>query len=297
MKRFIWAAALTLVGCNNVGTGLVVLGAAAPTDMMKCDYTAQGNAYLYAITFDVTRQDTLHLNLRVRNNLTVQTTNWGPDSRHDDVIAPNSVMPRRMEIRWECDSNGFSANLGPLYLPQFSATQPFCSNRSTRDFQGFDVIPATGQAIDAGGNLGLVSIRPITPQLGGALNDMFTLAQRAQACCTEAGGCMTDADLQRAASGPACTALQALFDTIAGTGQLRNTRASDLQKFIPYQAFDLRGGTRKPGTTVGPSYPLRLRGVLEGVTGSGSVVTSAEYDETIGICAECLATPPSCLSY
>jgi hypothetical protein len=308
MKRFLWAMPLALlVGCENVETGLTVLGAALPESTETCAFNADGDGYYNNITFDAANADTLALNLRVRNTLQGGTVNFGTADQPDTFRLPNTVTPLRMEFRFECDTNGFSDELGPLYVPQFSVEKPFCFDRDTREFKGLDVVPASGPAIEPSENA-IVLVRPITTQLARALNDVFILADQAEACCGEVMGC-NQANLQNApttGNGP-CARLQTEFNRIA-PNKLSVTRLEDIQKFRPYRLFDhlaypprpannqgdidenqmMNGG---PETQVyGAAYPLRLRGVLEGITGDGETVSSTEYFEIIHLCAHCKFT-------
>ncbi|MCK6550252.1 hypothetical protein L6R52_30735 [Myxococcota bacterium] len=290
MKKF-WLAGLALAttACNNIETAMLIKHAAASSDDTTCTFDEQGDEVLANITFDAAVGDSLALMLRVENLLAGGDINFGTDSRPELLRVPNTVNPVRFDLRWECDSNGFSDDLGDLYLPQFSATESFCLSEDTRDFVGFDVVPATGNTI-APGVTGLVQIRPITAQLAAGFNDVFILASKAQACCDSAGGC-DDRSLQAAPNGPgtACGDLQAAFDTIAGPGKLSATSFEDIQKFRPFALFDHSTNPAKtPGTSVSPSYPLTLRGVLEGVTADGTTVQSSEWRQTIHICANCI---------
>ena len=146
MKKY-WLAGLALAttACNNVETALLIKHAAAADD--TCVFEEGGDAVLPNITFDATSGDALSLFLRVENLLQGGQINYGSDENPDLQTIPNTVTPVRFDLRWECDSNGFSDDLGDLYLPQFSATESFCLSDDTRDFVGFDVVPATGNTI------------------------------------------------------------------------------------------------------------------------------------------------------
>ena len=72
------------------------------------------------------------------------------------------------------------------------------------------------------------------------------------------------------------------------------TNQADVLKFRPFAVFDAVANPPRPASVpqigkfaVPATYPLRLRGVLEGVTGNGSTVSSTEYFEEIHLCANC----------
>jgi hypothetical protein len=133
-------------------------------------------------------------------------------------------------------------------------------------------------------------------QLARAFNEVFTLAGLADRCCKSAqnasGNC-DDQSLQTAPIGPNtdCGNLQAAFDRIAGPDRLSAQSFLDIQKFRPYQIYDHNQVMPAMNPTLfptrGPTYSLRIRGVLEGVTGDGSIVGSTEWFQDISICANC----------
>jgi hypothetical protein len=279
------AAALPFAGCDAPDSSLVIHGIIVPMEMVEMDmvtmqtsrsclYDPMSDVTAVRVVIDVAQQLSLYLVLKVEN--TLQPNTIMIDTEPDQAIAYNeSVSPLRFDYRWECDTIGFGSDLGPLFVPQFSVNQPFCldsRDETSGDFVGFDVIPATGGAIPAGGTGG-VEIRPIPAQLGLALYDMFTLAALAQACCMSTEGC------SGVESGVTmeCARLQSLFNDV---GILQN-QVEAAQRYRPFALFD--GSV--PPTNMFPSntYPLRLRGVLEGVTSSGTTVTSNEWAQDIGI--------------
>jgi hypothetical protein len=275
------AAALPFMGCDAPDASLVILGVVPPMQMedmtnmtVTCTYDAGEEESVVDISIDVAQQLSLFLVLRVMNTLQPTMVEID-DSPPQGIMYSEAVSPLRFDYRWECDTIGFGSDLGPLFVPQFSVNQPFCldsRDETGGDFVGFDVIPATGGTIPANG-VGGVEIRPIPAQLGLALYDMFTLAALAQGCCMSTEGCAgveTGANMD-------CSRLQALFNDI---GILQN-QVEATQRYRPFALFD--GAV--PPTDVFPSntYPLRLRGVLEGVTSSGDTVTSNEWSQNIGI--------------
>ena len=281
------AGALPFLGCDAPDSSLVILGVIAPDvqDMMgsvSCEFDAATEDSVLGLSIDVAQQLSLLLVLRVQN--TLQASMVEIDDEPENFISySEAVSPLRFDFRWECDSVGFSADLGALYVPQFSVNQPFClDNRDETggSFIGFDVIPATGGTIPAGG-FGAVEIRPITPTLGLALNDMFTLAALAQGCCSSTEGC---AGVESGAN-MECVRLQSLFNDV---GILQN-QTEAAQRYRPFAMFD--GAVPPADQFPSNTYQLRIRGFLEGVTTSGETVTSNEWAQDIGI-GRNLGRPP-----
>jgi hypothetical protein len=286
------ACALVIAGCANVESSMTILGTAAPTDD-ECKFTPDGDEFLLNIFFDAANADSLALALKVRNDLQGNTINFGGQDSPDNFIYPTTITPLRMDFRFECDTNGFSDELGPLFVPQFSTDQPFCLQKDTREFQGFDVVPASGGAIQSNGGLGIVFVKPITTQLAHAIGDTFALGVLADRCCNSLvpGGC-TEENLRNLPAGTNddCGQLQTEFNKIA-PDKLSVNKLDDVEKFRPYAIYDWAYSGVRPQNAgmsgAGPGYPMRIRGVLEGVTGDGSIVSSTEYFEIINICANC----------
>lgn len=291
MRLFNWAAGamFLLAGCSNVDTSLTILGAIPSDSEDKCEFSPMGDVFLGNIYFDALGQDTLALHLRVRNDLQGATVNFGSTALPDNFEVPSGVTPLRMDFRFECDTNGFSDQLGPFYVPQFSAEIPFCLQKDTREFQGFDVVPASGPVIEPNGGIAVVLVKPITTQLAHAMGETFILANLADDCCKSLdgiGGC-TEENLRNLAPNgmDKCGELQRAFDKIA-PDKLSVNKIDDIEKFRPFAIFDHMSNPPR-GMGLGPTYPMRIRGVLEGVTGDGSIVSSAEYFDEIHICANC----------
>ncbi len=283
LMPLILAGAIPFMGCDAPDSSLVIEGVIPPMTMkdqmtgaVTCAWDPSSMVSFADPTLDVAAQLTLFLVLKVRN--TLQPAEVEIDTMPDNVITySEAVSPLRFDYRWECDTIGFGSDLGALFLPQFSVNQPFCldsRDETGGDFVGFDVIPATGGAIPAGGT-GSVEIRPIPAPLGIAIYDMFTLASLAQACCASTDGC---AGVENG-SNQQCIQLQSLFQDV---GILQN-QTEAAQRYRPFALFD-GGSPPTAGTNLPtPTYPLRMRGVLEGVTSSGDTVTSNEWAQDIGI--------------
>ena len=269
-----------LAACDVPQTSMNIQNAIFPDFDMNtgaCMFDPMSEVSLLNISMDVANQLTLFLVLRVQN--TIQPSMHMIDSMPDDEFTyAEHITPVRFDYRWECDAIGFGADLGPMFLPQFSVNQPFCldeRDETTRSFVGFDVITASGGAI-APGSFGGVQIRPVPAQLGIAVFDMFSLAALAQGCCDSPDGC---AGVDNGAN-QACNDLSAAFNDVG--------IANHLEGALQYRPFSLFDGNTPPTGGPGgtgqptPSYTMRMRGVLEGVTGSGDLVTSNEWAQDIG---------------
>jgi hypothetical protein len=297
MKRFhLFAPLLFACGCNSIGTAFVIEQTQAPTDPKMCNYMTNGMVAVGYMQFDAFSQSQFVVTLKVRNNLQAQTINFGNMMNPDNFVVPSEITPLRMDVAYECDTNGFAEDIGPLYLPQFSTTEPFCINRPTKSFVGRDVVLAYGAAVQGNGSEGLVSVNVIPPELGQAFADLFRLAQLSQKCCASTGGGCTDADLAAANQGMGsdCGNLQAAFDQITGVPKkLSATSSQDIQKFLPWGQFDanvVKPTMCSPVSGVAclpPTYSMRVRGILEGITGDGSTVSSTEWEDVVHICGHC----------
>jgi hypothetical protein len=287
----------SMTACGQVGSQVTIDGVIFPmtgTAGAGCKFDPTQTMFLSDITYDTAAMQDLTLFLKVTNSIPAQTVMFGGSMGADNFVAPNAVTPLRMDVRWECDSEGFAQNLGPMYLPQYSTTQPFCINNVSKDFVGFDVILASGAPIKAGSS-GSVQVQPIPVQLGAAFGDVFHLADLAQRCCDAAGSCK-DTDLMMHANDPACQELQNVFNTVAGNNQLSAQHQVDVDKFAPFAIFDWAGPN--PSSKHG-AYAMRLHGVLEGVFGDGNTISSTEWQDLIHLCANCVMltpmNPESCL--
>jgi hypothetical protein len=285
MKKLLMGAALlTAAGCNNVEVGLLPIGLTTPTldeTTQSCTFDPGGESLL-DVRVDVNTQRVLRLDVATRNILSAEDTVLQLAAPREFIPHPNTLSPVRFDYRWECDSNGFSADLGPLVLPAFSGdvTRPFCldsRDEATKNFVGFDVVSATGSALAAGAT-GFITARPMTAQLGQAMSDFFEISERAEQCCRDVRGC--DNLPTMAQSAPACVALQAIFDRIAGAGVLDTRKVNDVQRFRPFAAFTPVGFTAASR----PAYYMRLRGTFEAVNATGDLYTSGEYTTDVGFC-------------
>lgn len=275
------------LSCSEVfENGLSLERALLPDDDQECVFSPEG-AVLGSVVYDAYFQRTLNLVFAVRNLLQGGSIEFTEDNAVPDTFnIPGSVTPVRMDVAWECDSNGFGAGLSPLYLPHFSATDPFCAPERNADFEGRDVVPVVAGSI-APEESSVVFVELINGQLGEAIRDTLGMASRADACCSaDPQGC-EDEVLAQKANDPACTELQSLFDGAAGPGVLSAQSQTDVDRFRPFAVYDYSDRPRPPLQRVGPSYFMRVVGTLEGVTPDGRLVTAAPYPQTISICARC----------
>jgi hypothetical protein len=294
----------SLTACDAPANTLRVIGVLAPATPEECNFSADSDIFMSSLVFNPTRQLSMQLNLKTENNLTATRVLLDQLEPAAELTTSNRITPIRFDLRWECDSTGFSADLGPFFLPQFSVDAPFCVDRrsETDSFVGFDTVPAEGASIGPNGGLGIVSIRPITAQLGAAINDAFEMASLGNRCCDATAGCDPNR-LAQEVNNPSssCFTLQQVFDRVAGPGVLSAQNISDIQKWRPYSIFD-RSVTNVPAepevldpqnpTVVtlvtnqarGPMFPMRMRGVLEGVTDDGNTIPSNETAVEIGLC-------------
>lgn len=288
MKRYwIGALAFAAAGCNNIEVGLLPLHLPMPDfdPTQGCTVSPTGDAILN-LRLDTSKMGSMGIFVVVRNSLS-GVEQVLQDMPFESLPVPNSVRPLRFDFRWECDSTGFSADLGPLVLPAFSpdGRRPFCFDKrdeTTRSFTGFDVVSATGRTIQPNEEQ-IVETRPVPPQLGRAFRDLFRLANLAEACCADVGGCAnvpTDAD----PTSGACGELQSHFDSIAGRNVLSVRNVEDVSRWRAYSFYTgLHAGMAQI-----PSYFMRLRGTFEGVTPTGDLVTSSELTQDVGLCDGCL---------
>ncbi|MEO1334812.1 MAG: hypothetical protein AAFV29_04180 [Myxococcota bacterium] len=272
-----------LAACNNVETGLLVEEVTPPTfdeDTGGCSF--EPGSIDFPLTFDAQQMSVMNVRTEVTNVLSPDGGSTVIVTDPELIVAPSlSVTPLRFDFRWECDSNGFTAGQGPLILPAFSVENPFCldtRDEANSDFAGFDVVSATGTRV-APGETAIWSITPITPQLGDALQTAFRLAELSENCCTQAGGCQ---NAPNQATVGFCADLQALLNDVA-PGSFDVQVPETVNIWRPY-IFYTAQGTNALGQTRIPGFPLRLRGIYEGITAEGDLVTSTEFIRDINVC-------------
>jgi hypothetical protein len=274
------------IGCNTVETGLVPLNAIAPeaeldplTGAVTCNYKTDGETLL-SPRVDVQSFQGLTLRVRARNTLTEQENTLDRNNPGSLRRVPNSLNPLRFDFVWECESGGFT-NQTALIVPAFAFDRPFClDNRddTTGDFVGFDVVSASGPAIDPDAE-GLIEFRPITYQLVKGIESSFIMASQAENCCNaSANGC---AQPDRGIGD--CSGLEANFNALT-PGRFSLDNPQDLQR---WRAFAPHYNTG-PINFLTPSYVMRMRGRFEAVSSTGDLVTSTSFQQDMGFCGGCI---------
>jgi hypothetical protein len=301
MKRFTSAAALaiTMTACDVPDSSLLILGVPVPDE--SCSFQTGGTEFFTGFTFDTSGASGLSLALEVRNDLNSNQINAGSMMARANISPPNNVSPLRFEARWECDSNGFSGGTGPLILPGFDPNVPFCLDKrgdANDAFTGFDFVNATGPVILAGGS-GIAVVNAIPPELGRAFDDLFTIAALADSCCKDSPGCSGQATAGTPAE-QSCGDLEQIFRALDPDGRnlqvssgSAGTRSEDLVTFLPFSRYEgnystfIRPDPQIENAIVSPRYLMRYRGVLEGITGGGTLVRSQDFSTGLGVCRAC----------
>lgn len=282
-KLLLCSVALMAAACNNTEVGLVI-EEVPPPDFDEGEGTCsfQTGTVEYGIIYDTANMSSLFLRTEVTNTLSSNSTQLTSIDPIINLQFPNRVSPRRFDFRWECDSNGFSAGRGPLFLPAFSVDNPFCldtRDEANADFVGFDTVDASGAPV-APGQTGIWGFDAITAELDEAFDQAFRLAELSDDCCELAGGNCQNAPTFAAVG--ACAELQATLDSIV-PGRLSVQDPATLDIWRPYVLFTLQG-TLDRNETVVADFSMRLRGIYEGITDAGDMITSAELLRNIGIC-------------
>lgn len=300
MKRLTCAAGLVLAvaACNAPETGLVIRGVGVP-DEMDCSVEGDGEDFLSTIPFDSDVALGITLPFRVRNDLNGEVVNIGSMQTERPLNPSTSVTPLDFDARWECNSNGFSGAVGPLFLPAFSPDPnvPFCldEREDVEDFRGFDLLPATGASIEPG-EFGVVAVQAIPSELGQAIDEFFILAALADQCCVNSPGCSGEINQNTQAS---CGALRDAFASLDPSGNLltvesgsTDTTSEDVARYAAFARFygsyiSFRNPPDFQNSIFGPSYTMKFRGFLEGITADGSLVRSSETSVQFNICKSC----------
>jgi hypothetical protein len=297
--------ALLLIGCNSGDSGFNPLYALAPKATLDtstnpptvtCEDVSPSDPAVLGLSVNVNTQSALTLLVVAENNDANAIVELQRADPQEQYVVSAQIQPVRFDFRWECDTTGFTANLGPLYVPAFSVNEPFCldsRDEASRTFVGFDIVPASGAAIE-GESRGIIETRVVPPQLMEGISDTFKIAKEADACCDQVGGCdnldMADpTDTTRA-----CGRLQNLFDAVAGQGAFNVKTLADVQRWRPFVAYTSLNGTGK----VPVPYTMRLRGRFEGLTPTGDLITSTDFTQEIGFCEGCFTNAGNaCLNY
>jgi hypothetical protein len=250
---------------------LVLKGYATPVGSDGCGVDVQMPAVTQEITLDTLQAFSLRLALVVENPMSVAVVAWAFD------------------IRWECDSSALAPDPGPIVIPAYSETVPFCvdlrSNAPTKDFTGFDVVAAGGPTL-LPESTGIVRVEAVPFELGEAIDSTFRIASLVDQCCAGAGSSCSGGG----AVDPACMTLVALHGTDAFAPALSIVSALPLR---PFARFDgnywdgLLAGDMMSLPDTGARYPLQMVGMLEARTEDGSTVTSNVLRLTVSVCRGC----------
>ncbi|MCC7380246.1 MAG: hypothetical protein IT384_00340 [Deltaproteobacteria bacterium] len=284
-----------MAGCDVPEQGLSIMGAASPND--DCVYAGDTDTFTSRLVLDTDLALGLEMGLVVRNNLSTFVVEVGTEDTTRKLTPPSEATPLRYEARWECDSNGFSGNTGSLVLPGFDPVVPFCLDKradTTEGFFGVDILPASGAPVEGNGGKGIAMVTAVPHDLGFAVDELFNIAVLADVCCKKAGTNCEGNDLGGGA-GDACVTLDAVFRAIAPDQLSVATRnpgqpSEDLTRFSAFAKFDGQHYAPPPdpdGVPYTPRYNMRLRGVLEAVTGDGSFIRSNDFSIDVQFCRRC----------
>lgn len=270
------AAALPFLACNNIEIALIPNTLTQPQFMPAMTGQIGGTCTVAAGDPEMALP-TVHLNndsrfvgfVTTANGLASIDTNVAMQAALDFDL-PNEVIPLRFDYRWECEDSAFGLGRGPLVLPEFNATLPFCfdERQEGSEFVGFDVTSATGPSI-APGEEAIVSIEIVSPVLADSMAGTFQLASDVEACCRSPGVRCDNPDSGADRTTGPCQVAQAQFDRLA-PDTFDVGSSEDLNRF-------------RVLADIAPSQPYRMRfnGRIEGVTSDGDLVTSTLFARMI----------------
>lgn len=288
--RHLWLYPTSVLFLSACGSPpVVVLGVSlvkAPIDdatgvALECAYEADPKNFTLGLLMDTAAAGQFSLPFTVRNDASSER---------------DGARPLRMDVTWDCEANGFSGSTGPLVVPAFEPKVPFCNDRraDVSTFVGFDVVPVSGGRIAGEGGLGVAMAQVVPSRLAQGLDETFRVAALAEACCHDS----QDSGCDGQAATPACLRLGEIFAGLDPTGELLRVSASpgpseDLLRFAAFSPFN--GGThcaRFPADCdasflQGPSYRMRLRGVMELMADDGSLIHASEATADIDFCRNC----------
>lgn len=296
-------AVLALGACSVPDTNVRIVGVAPNSEEIDdatgiiegCKLDSGDENEPLGLILDTALALELTLPFKVRNDIVVAPIEINPDPPIE-LRPAAAVRPLRMDVVWECDSNGFSGDLGPLVLPAFDPVVPFCLDKraDTQSFVGFDVVPVTGGSIEGGGGQGIAAATVIPFAMGQAIDETFRIAALAEQCCFETRA--TNCDGQSTAQ--SCTRLTQIFQALDPTGSSLQVavQAGPSEDLVRFQAFALYNGGNlcardrtlcDSSFLEGPSYPMRMRGVMEFMKSDGELVTSDDHTQTLHFCRNC----------
>ena len=251
----------------DFGTGnqdLTIVGVASST-VAACQFgTGTPPVVGDAIVLDLASSDSLRFPIVVRND------------SNDPIAFKN------MDLRFECDSAGFSGSVGPLYVPSFDVHQPFCldSRQETANFVGFDVVALSGPPLSPG-ETGVVWAQIISDALGRGIEQTIDLGVGADVCVEE----------ERF---DGCPEFDEIYLELASS-----STGDDLLRYAPFAFMDgsheLGEQTTPPPLSAG--LRLQVRAVLRGENNRHDSIFSNELIHVIELCRNCgeilPGTPPT----
>ena len=254
--------ALGLTAACGDPRALLVEGSVLPSDDGACTFAADGPLAQSPPVMDVASGFTFRLPVVITNE-----GNLG-------------LTADRLDLRWECSEGAFSADVGPLVVPAYSTSTPFClsslDDQSTA-FVGFDLVRATSPRVGPG-ERGVALVEVVPSRLGEGLDELFTLARLADRCL-----------LSNPLGDPSTPECQALEAAIPGV-----PASDDAARLAPFARYDgryldevlsAREGSVPP--TQGAAYPLTIRAILYALDDDGDQVESNQLELALDVCRNC----------
>lgn len=294
MKRYFLTLAVLVAGCETNETSMTITHVVLPdVDETEgtCALEADGEAVAGPITLDTLGGLSLAVPFSVTNNLAPRSTDFSPNDVEQPVNTASEITPTRFASRFECDTSAYSgARVSGLILPRLDPQDSFCvDSRSEASASNVnsDILPAYGAALPPGG-AGTAIVRAIPHELGYAIDELFRIAVFAEDCCRASPNCSGSGGSEQ------CQLLQDIFTGLDGTGSLMaitNGTATNpkLQMFADYAIYDGATASLDPAyaNKPTPTFPMFMRGQLQGITGYGEVVESNDYSLAIELCRGC----------
>lgn len=303
--KFSWLLGMTgLAACSIPDTNVRIVGVAATSGeiddatglVSECVFDSGDDFEPSGLILDTAVSLQISLPLRVQNDTVQAAIQVQQQPVQINLTPPTSIRPLRMDVVWECDSNGFSGDLGPLVLPAFDPVVPFCLDKraDTQNFVGFDVVSASGGSIDGGGGRGIANVGVVPFAMGQAIDETFRIAALAEQCCFETRASNCDGQ----STGLSCTRLTQIFQALDPTGSslqvaVQAGPSEDLVRFQTFAIFNGENLCARDRTLCdssflqSPAYKMRLRGVMEFLKADGALVTSDEYTKDLSFCRNC----------
>lgn len=303
-RLFCILSGTALAACSVPDTNVRIVGVAMTSGDIddatgivdKCEFDSADDTEPSGLVLDTAAALMVSLPLKVLND-TVQADIQVQQQPVQINLSPaTAIRPLRMDVVWECDSNGFSGDLGPLVLPAFDPVVPFCLDKraDTQNFVGFDVVSASGAAIQGGGGRGIASVGVVPFAMGQAIDETLRIAALAEQCCFETRASNCDGQ----SNALPCTRLTQIFQALDPTGSnlqvaVQTGPSEDLVRFQAFALFNGANLCARDRTLCDssfletPAYKMRLKGVMEFLKADGSLVTSDEYTKDLSFCRNC----------